>query len=139
MRWFGRGGPDLPPLPEAPKVADLPEARLQASGRYLGTTADGDAVKAHGLGGRGSVRLLLSEEALDVVRIGAPFRIPVAALRGASLRDDAFVVSWSHGDRALETTFRLSADKGLPGSAQEKQSAWVRKISKLARKQEDAA
>jgi hypothetical protein len=139
VRWFRRGGPELPPLPAAPKISDLPDARLQSSGRYLGTTIDGATVKARELGGRGSVRLLLSDEALDVIRVGAAFRIPVTALRGARHEGETFVVRWAHGGKVLDTAFQLSADPGLPGSGTEKQSAWVRRISKLARKQEDAA
>jgi hypothetical protein len=125
VRW-SRRGPEIPPLPEAPRVSDLPDARLDSSGRYLGTTTGEGNVTAHGLGRRGSVRVRLSEEALDVVRLGAPFRIPVAALRGARQDGDVLVVRWAHGEQVLETAFRLKeADL----------AAWVRRISKLARKQ----
>jgi hypothetical protein len=128
VRLLGRDGPDLPPLPEGPKVRDLPEARLGAAGKYLGTTSGGQKVRARGLGGSGSVRIQLSDEALDVVRMGAPFRIPVTALQGARHAENALVVVWRHGGQVLETTFGLPGDHGQ----------WVRKISKLARKQEDA-
>jgi hypothetical protein len=128
-----RRGPQLPPLPDAPKVAELPDARLQSAARYLGTTSDGQKVTARGLGGHSSVRVLLSDEALDVVRLAGPIRIPVASLRGARHQDGAVVVSWQHGGRVLETTLRLSDD-----GPSDKQSTWVRRISKLARKQEDA-
>ena len=137
MSWFRRrrtsDAPELPPLPDAPRVADLPKARLEAVARYLGTTSAGDPVTAQELGGQGAARLLLSEEALDVVRIGAPFRIQVAALRGARHVDDGFCVSWQHGDHLLESTFRLS-DKGSMQPIAERQNVWVRKLSKLARK-----
>ena len=133
MSWFrSRRGPELPPLPGAPKVADLPEARLQSAGRYLGTTSDGVKVTAQGLGGRGSVRILLSDEALDVVRLAGPIRIPLESLRGARHQGDAIVVSWQHGDRVLETTLKLTDDPSLPGTG-DKQGTWVRKLSKLAR------
>jgi hypothetical protein len=138
VSWFRRG-PQLPPLPEPPKIADLPAARLESAGRYLGTSSSGEKVTAQGLGGQGSARIRLSDEALDVVRLGAPLRIPVTALRGARHEGDAVVVSWQHGDKVLETALRLSADASAAGTAEDKQSAWVRKISKLARKQEDAA
>jgi hypothetical protein len=135
VSWFrSRRGPDLPPLPEAPKVADLPEARLQSAGRYLGTTVDGVKVTAHGLGGHSSVRVLLSDEALDVVRLAGPIRIPVRSLRGARHHDGAMVVSWEHGDRVLETTLRLTDDLSLPGTPGDKHGTWVRRISKLARR-----
>ena len=134
MSWFrSRRGPDIPPLPEAPKVADLPEARLQSAGRYLGTTIDGVKVSAHGLGGHGSVRVLLSDQALDVVRLAGPIRIPLPALRGARHQDDAIVVSWEHGDQVLETVLRLTDDPSLPGT-HDKHGTWVRRISKLARR-----
>ena len=133
-RLFGRG-PELPPLPAAPKVSELPEARLQSPARYLGTTLDGEKVSAHGLAGHGSVRVLLSDDALDVVRLAGPIRIPVRSLRGARHQDDAVVISWEHAGRVLETTLRLT-DETAKG---DKQSTWVRKISKLARKQEETA
>lgn len=124
MSWFRRA-PDLPPLPEAPKVGDLPEARLESAGRYLGTTTDGEKLTAHGLGGQGSARIRLSDAALDVVRLGAPLRIPATALRGARHEEDVMVVRWAHGDRVLETALRLNGDDT---------AGWVRRISKLARK-----
>ena len=134
MRLFRRG-PELPPLPPAPKVSELPEARLQSAGRYLGTTTDGQKVTAHGLGGQGSVRMLLSDQAIDVVRMAGPIRIPVTSLRGARHLGDTMVISWQHGDRLLESTFRLSDDTALPGVVSDKQTTWVRKISKIAKKQ----
>ena len=134
MKWFRRG-PELPPLPEAPKVADLPEARLQSGGRYLGTTTDGERVTSRGLGSRGSVRMVLSDEGIDVVRLAGSFRIPVRALRGARHAGDDMVVAWQHGDSTLETSFRLTEDTAAAGGATDKQRAWVRRISKLAKKQ----
>ena len=134
MRWSGwfRRGPDLPPLPEAPKVSALPEATLQSAARYLGTTTDGQKVTTRSLGGQGSARVQLSDEALDVVRMAGPIRIPLTSLRGARHEGDAVVVSWQHGERVLETTLRLSDD-----GPSDKQGTWVRKISKLARKHEE--
>ncbi|NUR08547.1 MAG: hypothetical protein HOQ22_09540 [Nocardioidaceae bacterium] len=138
--WRRRGRKhDLPPLVEAPKVADLPEARLQAGARYFGTTVNGawlDRVVARGLGARSGCRLSLSREALDVVRLAGSFRIPVAALRGA--RHDqgiagkvvpphgVLVVTWAHGDYLLDTGFRLD-------DARATHDEWVRSISKLAK------
>ena len=108
---------------------------MQSTAKYLGTTAEGERVTSQSLGGQGSARLLLSDEALDVVRLGAPLRIPIEALRGASHRGDDIVVLWEHGGRTLETTLRLTAPGG--GSTEalvEKQQSWVRRIGKLARK-----
>jgi hypothetical protein len=136
VKWFtSRSSPELPPLPDAPKVSELPEASLQAAGRYLGTTLDGEKVSAHGLAGHGSVRVLLSDDALDVVRLAGPIRIPVTALRGARHQGDAVVITWEHGGRVLETTLRLTDDTAKG----DKQRTWVRKLSKLARKQEETA
>ena len=117
-------------------MADLLPARLQSGGRYLGTAADGRRVTGRGLGGRGgAVRLVLSDEALDVVRMAGPFRIPVAALRGARQQDGALVVVWLHGEQLLETGFQLTGGTPAPGSVEQRQSDWVRKIAKLARMQ----
>ena len=81
----GAGFLNLPPLVEAPAVADLPEPKLISGGRYFGTTVSGDwldRVVARGLGARSSCRLNLSGEGLDVIRLAGSFRIPAAALRG---------------------------------------------------------
>jgi hypothetical protein len=160
VSWLDRlrAGPqhDLPPLVEAPKVADLPAVLLDSGARYLGTYLAGgleERVGARGLRAHGSVRLRLSEEGLDVVRLAGSFRVPAAALRGARRTDTvasrpvppngALVVTWHHGGLVLETAFRLAdLNAGrLPGGAgaTHKQAEWVRKISKLARKQEGAA
>ena len=154
--WRRRGRKhDLPPLVQAPAVADLPEARLQSGGRYFGTTTSGDwldRVVARGLGARSSCRLSLSAEGLDVIRLAGSFRIPAAALRGA--RHDQgiagkvvpphglLVVTWQHGDYLLDTGFRLElsgGDGAKATSAPDKSvgewhNAWVRSISKMAKR-----
>ena len=65
--WRRRGRKhDLPPLVEAPAVADLPTPTLEAGARYFGTTTSGDwldRVVARGLGARSSCRLSLSPRA----------------------------------------------------------------------------
>lgn len=141
---------DLPPLHEAPAVADLPPAKLQSGARYFGTTVSGnwlERVTARGLGARSSARLSLSAEGLDVIRLAGSFRIPVGALRGA--RHDQglagkvvpphglLVVSWQHGDLTLDTGFRLEPPVPAKGSAApnvtEVHNQWVRSISKLVR------
>lgn len=141
---------DLPPLHEAPAVADLPPAKLQAGARYFGTTVSGnwlERVTARGLGARSSTRLSLSAEGLDVIRLAGSFRIPVDALRGA--RHDQglagkvvpphglLVVTWQHGDLTLDTGFRLEPPTPVKGSVAptvtEVHNQWVRSISKLVR------
>ncbi len=149
--WRSRAGRhDLPPLPEAPAVADLPEARLQAGARYFGTTVSGnwlERVTARGLGARSTARLVLSADGLDVVRMAGSFRIPVGALRGA--RHDQgiagkvvpphglLVVTWQHGEHTLDTGFRLEppppAGGGAAPNVTEVHNQWVRSISKLVR------
>ena len=142
---------DLPPLPAAPPVADLPPAKLQAGARYFGTTVSGDwldRVVAQGLGARSSARLSLSAEGLDVIRLAGSFRIPAEALRGA--RHDqgiagkvvpphgVLVVTWQHGDLTLDTGFRLEPPpqeegNGARPTITEVHNQWVRTISKLVR------
>ena len=148
---------DLPPLVEAPAVADLPPAKLQSGARYFGTTTSGswlDRVVARGLGARSSCRLSLSAEGLDVIRLAGSFRIPAAALRGA--RHDqgiagkvvpphgVLVVTWQHGEYELDTGFRLTVAELSGGegalatsapdkSVGERHNAWVRSISKMAK------
>ena len=148
---------DLPPLVEAPAVADLPPAKLQSGARYFGTTTSGswlDRVVARGLGARSSCRLSLSDEGLDVIRLAGSFRIPAEALRGA--RHDQgiagkvvpphgiLVVTWQHGEYELDTGFRLTvaelsepqaagATTGSDKSVGERHNAWVRSISKMAK------
>jgi hypothetical protein len=136
---------DLPPLVEAPPVAELPEAKLQAGARYFGTTVSGDwldRVVARGLGARSGCRLSLSGDGLDVIRLAGSFRITTAALRGA--RHDQgiagkvvpphglLVVTWQHGEYLLDTGFRLTevAEQGKTTAAHDQ---WVRSISKIAK------
>ena len=140
--WRHRAGKhQLPPLVEAPKVADLPTARLEAGARYFGTTISADwldRVVARGLGARSPARLNLSEEALDVVRLAGSFRIPTSALRGA--RHDQgiagkvvpphglLVITWQHGDYLLDTGFRLTESP-----VSDAHDTWVRTIGKIAK------
>jgi hypothetical protein len=140
VSWWRRGGRhELPPLVPTPTVADLPQAKLQSGARYVATTTGGERVTARGLGGRGSCRLSLSGEGLDVIRLAGSFRIPAGALRGARHDEEALVVAWQHGDLALDTGFRLTAAevsaRGGAGAPQapDKYGAWVRSISKMAK------
>lgn len=139
---------DLPALVPSPAVKDLPPAKLEAGGRYFGTTVSGDwldRVVAQGLGARSMVRLRLCAEGLDVVRVGSSFRIPSAALHGARHDqgiagkvvppDGVLVVTWRHGGLLLDSGFRLDppADAAGRGSAKALHEQWIRSISKLAR------
>lgn len=139
----GRKGPELPPLAPAPAVSDLPEARLQSPARYVGTLdEDGGRVTALGLGPRSRSRLHLSTAALDVVRMAGSFRIPAAALRGATTTErfggveatNLLVVRWSHAGREWRTGFALEAGSTLrAGSTAPDLQRWVRTISKMSR------
>jgi hypothetical protein len=137
---------DLPPLVSAPKVEALPDARLSAGARYFGTTVSGDwldRVVVHGLGARSTARLHLSDEGVDVVRVGGSFRIPAVALRGA--RHDQgiagkvvppyglLVVTWQHGDHLLDTGFRLTDESVADLGVTEAHNQWIRAIGKLGR------
>ena len=137
---------DLPPLVQAPPVAELPPAKLQAGARYFGTTVSGswlDRVVAHGLGARSNARISLSAEGLDVIRLAGSFRIPAAALRGA--RHDqgiagkvvpphgVLVVTWQHGDHQLDTGFRLTDETVADKGTTEAHNQWIRALSKMAR------
>jgi hypothetical protein len=153
MGLFRRAADGIPELVPIPPIADLPPAKLQASGRYLGTLdAEGARVIGHSLSAKSAARLSLSSEALDVVRIAGSFRIRTDALRGARSGDhfagkpvaDLLVVRWEHHGRAWETGFRLDAAKSVRdvakaqlgrsrGVATPEVTAWVRSISKLAR------
>jgi hypothetical protein len=141
----------LPGLVPAPAVADLPPAKLQAGGRYLGTTVSGDwldRVVAHGLGARSTVRISLSSEGLDVVRLPGSFRIPAEALRGA--RHDqgiagkvvpphgVLVVTWQHGDLLLDTGFRLADESVADRGTTSAHNAWVRTVGAMARRHHPA-
>ncbi|HLN77069.1 MAG TPA: hypothetical protein VK204_08470 [Nocardioidaceae bacterium] len=158
LGWQKRGRKhDLPPLVPAPAVSDLPTAKLEAGARYFGTTVSGDwldRVVARGLGARSMARLRLSDEGLDVIRVGESFRIPVEALRGA--RHDqgiagkvvppqgVLVVTWQHGDLMLDSGFRLTeaAPEGHGTSRPRRgitssHNDWIRSISKLVREHKE--
>lgn len=143
LGWKRRGVKHvLPELVALPNVKDLPTAKLDTTARYFGTTVAGDwldRVVSRGLGARSSCRIRLTDEGIDVVRVAGSFRIPAAALRGA--RHDqgiagkvvppygVLVVTWHHGDYDLDTGFRLTE------ATTETHNEWVRKISKLVKKE----
>jgi len=133
--WRRRSGKhDLPPLEQPADTT----ATLEAAGRYFGTAVAGDwldRVVARGLGNRSDCTLSLSHDGLDVRRPGlASFRIPRASMVGAR-RDQGIagkvipphgvlVVTWRHGDLALDSGFRLA-----DGDHQR----WVTAIDKLVK------
>ncbi|MFE9558029.1 hypothetical protein ACFYOD_31625 [Streptomyces sp. NPDC006703] len=128
----GSGEPPLPGMPETPG-----EAKLRLSGRYHGSTTAGqwlDRIVAHGLGVRSRVELTLTDAGLDVVRPGAnDFFVPAAQLREARLdkgiagkvltEGGLLVVTWSHGDRLIDSGFR--SDRA------EQHAAWVEAINSM--------
>jgi hypothetical protein len=133
----------FPELTPVPAMADLPKAKLQSPARYLGTlTEDGEKVVGKSLSVQSSSRLNLSPEALDVVRMAGSFRIPAAAMRGATTSaefagkpvESLLVVRWEHGEQQWRTGFRMDATKKLKtGPAAADVDQWVRTISKMAR------
>lgn len=139
----------LPPLVPVPSEDQRPTAVLEAGARYFGTTVAGawlDRVVARGLGTRSVCRLALSDEGLDVVRLGgAPFRIPAQALRGARHErgiagkvvppHGLLVVTWQHGDLQLDSGVRLT-EFGLSGrsrSTGDEHEAWITAITAMTR------
>jgi hypothetical protein len=117
-KWRGTLQGDLPELPAVPE--DPGPVRLSMSGRYHGSTTAGqwlDRIVAHGLGNRSLAELTLTDAGLAVVRPGAnDFFVPASRLRGARLdkgiagkvltEGGLLVVTWSHGDRLLDSGFR---------------------------------
>jgi len=156
MGIFKRASDGIPDLVPIPPIADLPPAKLQASARYLGTLdADGRRVIGHSLSAKSAARLSLSPEAIDVVRIAGSFRIRTEALRGARADlhfagkpvADLLVIRWEHAGHDWETGFRMDAAKSVrdvakaqlgrtKGVATPEVGAWVRTISKMARKKD---
>jgi len=136
-----KGG--VPELRQVPAMADLPKAKLQSPARYLGTfTETGEKVFSQSLSVQSSSRLNLSPEALDVVRVAGSFRIPAAALRGATTSgefggkqvESLLLVRWEHGEKQWRTGFRMDATKKrTSGPAAPDVAQWVRTISKMAR------
>jgi hypothetical protein len=90
------------------------------------------------------VRLSLSSEGLDVVRLPGSFRIPAGALRGA--RHDqgiagkvvpphgVLVVTWRHGDLLLDTGFRLADESVADRGTTSAHNAWVRAVGAMVRR-----
>ncbi|MEV6048468.1 hypothetical protein [Streptomyces xanthochromogenes] len=134
-QWRGRLQADLPPLPTAPETPG--EAKLELSGRYHGSTTAGqwlDRIVAHGLGVRSKAELTLTDAGLDVVRPGAnDFFVPAAQLREARLdkgiagkvltEGGLLVVTWSHGDKLIDSGFRSDRAEQHP--------AWVAAINSM--------
>jgi hypothetical protein len=154
----------LPPLHAVPSRSERVQPVLQADARYFGTTVGGDwldRVVAHGLGARSGARLSLSEKGLDVLRPHGSFRVPVESLRGA--RHDQgiagkvvwphglLVVTWQHGDRTLDTGFRLEPSRPesscpessrpdpteVPGTITETHNEWISTIGSLVRERKE--
>ena len=149
MRLLGKKRePRFPSLIPVPAMEDLPKAKLQSPARYLGTVTEaGEQVVGGSLSVQSASRLNLSPEALDVVRIAGSFRIPAAALRGATRSEEfggkpvesLLVVRWEHGEHQWRTGFRLEAPKLVKGGAKAVEpdlAQWVRTISKMSRGQE---
>lgn len=132
-RTLQGGLSELPQAPEEPG-----EALLTLDGRYHGSTTAGqwlDRIVAHGLGVRSKVRLTLTEQGLDVDRVGAPaFFVPVDALRGARLdkaiagkvlpEGGLLVVTWELGGTLVDSGFRSDHAAEHP--------QWAEQITRLS-------
>ena len=142
MGLFRRREEKFPPLTAVPAMAELPKAKLQSAARYLGTVNEEDErVSGQSMAAKSATRLHLSDEALDVVRIAGSFRIPAAALRGATSGThfdgkpvlDLLVVRWEHGEQQWRTGFRMEPSKNIKaGASAPELDQWVRTISKIA-------
>jgi len=153
MGLLRRRNARFPELTPIPRIAELPAARLQSSARYLGTVTEaGEKVVGQSLSVKSSSRLHLSAGALDVVRMAGSFRIPAAAMRGATSAGDfrgepvesLLVVRWEHGEHEWRTGFRLEGtkrsrlDKSRKAASAPDPDQWVRTISKMARGRKSA-
>lgn len=118
--WRRRGRKHELPVPARVGV-DLTEPLLRARATYFGTTTATswlDRVVAHGLGTPSPAELRLRTSGLDVLRPADSFHVPAGALRGARLDQGIagkvvpprgiLVVTWEHGERLLDSGFRLS-------------------------------
>ncbi len=133
---------DLPELPPIPEQATAPLAEL--SGRYHASTTAGDwldRIAARDLGTRSLAELTLTEQGVAVHRPAATdFFIPTAALRGARLdkgiagkvvpEGGLLVITWSHGDRLIDSGFRSEHPAEHP--------SWVAALNSLSTTTEGA-
>ena len=143
MGLFSRRESKFPSLVTLPPMAELPKARLQSAARYLGTVNEqNERITGQSMAAKSSSRLNLSDEALDVVRMAGSFRIPAAALRGATTAThfagkpvrDLLVVRWEHGEELWRTGFRMDASNNTNAAASVPElDQWVRTISKMSR------
>lgn len=105
-----RGQQQLPavsPLPYVPRGG----ADHGVEGSYVATTLAGrhkDRIVARGLGKRGTVIAAVRTDGVLIDRSGAPtIFIPDYALTGVRRSDSVIVITWSHGDAALDTGLRI--------------------------------
>ncbi|MEP6816051.1 MAG: hypothetical protein ABI873_10920 [Marmoricola sp.] len=146
MSVFSRDRLRLPPLPEMPKVAELPEPLEQSGCRYLGNVTGDARVRLRGLGSAGTARIQVSMAGVDMVRLAGSFRIPATSLRSARDAADfdgrivganpSLVIRWQHGEHLPDSGFRLQV---ADGSATESHARWTHSVRKVARKVEGNA
>lgn len=103
-----RRSPRMDPLPAPPTY---PRVLLgPTTGRYAGTVfeATGRAVHAHGLGGRGQLRLSLTAAGLILERRGTnDVLIDEVEFAGAHAEGAVLVLGWSHDGVDLRTRIHL--------------------------------
>lgn len=100
------GGPELPPLPKAPRGG----GDHGVEGTYVATTLAGrhrDRVNARTLGRRGTaLAVVRTDGVLLDRRMGEDLFIPMSALTGVRQTDSLVVLGWTHGAERLESAFR---------------------------------
>ena len=123
----------IAPFPEIP--ADPGEFQLESTGVCVGTTTAGnwqDRVVTRGAGPRSGAVWRLHPEGVAVERGGLPnFWIPRASITGirsdsrlagkVTAADGLLVITWQHGDVALDTGFRADDKDDYP--------LWINELS----------
>ncbi|MQA01530.1 MAG: hypothetical protein GEV07_01960 [Streptosporangiales bacterium] len=126
--WLRSSGPAVAPPATPP---NYPRAlRAPTEGTYGGTerAADGQLVRAHGLGNGGRVQLILAAEGLVLDRQGLnDLLIEEHELLGAEERSGRLVVRWRHEGVVLETAVELDAAGEV--------ASWVASLEQMGRMQ----
>lgn len=113
---------DYPALPEGPET--LTALQLEAPGEYVSTTSHGDwldRIVVHSLAFKSKSILRIGAEGVLITRTGAPeIFIDRNAITEVELtsgaagkfveREGLLVISWTYGEREVDTAFRFRKD-----------------------------